>query len=113
MLEVQGGRAPMGVRGLHSSAQDADAPEDVRASSADSGTRQAADDGLQALAILARLHHVVAEPVALRHELGLGETDPVARQDLLLAAKHLGLKAKASLSSPERLTLAPLPALAV
>ncbi|PTT86994.1 type I secretion system permease/ATPase, partial [Pelomonas sp. HMWF004] len=70
-------------------------------------------DALQALCILARLHHVAAEPHALRHELGLGEADPVSRQDLLLAAKHLGLKAKASQSSIDRLTVAPLPALAV
>ncbi|MCE4556542.1 type I secretion system permease/ATPase [Roseateles cellulosilyticus] len=68
---------------------------------------------LQALSILARLHHVAAEPHALRHELGLGEHAPVSHEDLLLAAKHIGLKAKASQSSADRLTLAPLPALAV
>jgi subfamily B ATP-binding cassette protein HlyB/CyaB len=71
------------------------------------------DDALKALAILARLHHVAAEPQALRHELGLGENDPVTRRDLLLAAKHLGLKAKPTQSYSWRLTLAPLPALAV
>jgi len=71
------------------------------------------DAPLQALCILARLHHVAAEPHALRHELGLGENDAVGRQDLLLAAQHLGLKAKASQSTTDRLTLAPLPALAV
>ena len=67
---------------------------------------------LCALAVIARLHHVAAEPSALMHELGLGDSDELSRQDLLLAAKHLGLKAKATTSSAERLTLVHLPALA-
>ena len=46
------------------------------------------------------------------HELGLGHSDELSRQDLLLAARHLGLKAKASVSAADRLTLVPLPALA-
>ena len=45
--------------------------------------RSSQDGSLQALAILARLHHVAAEPHALRHGLGLGETDPVSQQSLL------------------------------
>ncbi len=68
---------------------------------------------LQALAIIARLHQVPAEPQALRHQLGLGEHQAVSTQDLLLAAKHLGLSAKLSRSSAERLGLVPLPALAL
>lgn len=71
------------------------------------------DGALQAVCTLARLHHLAAEPNALRHELGLGEHAAVSRQDLLVAAKHVGLKAKISRSSPERLTMAPLPALAL
>jgi len=71
-----------------------------------------AEFGLAALAVIARLHHVAVEPAALRHELGLGESDALSRQDLLLAARHLGLKAKATQTSAERLTLVPLPALA-
>ena len=67
---------------------------------------------LQALCVVARLHHIAAEPHALRHELGLGETAAVSEQDLLLAAQRIGLKAKVSRSTPDRLTLAPLPALA-
>jgi subfamily B ATP-binding cassette protein HlyB/CyaB len=43
----------------------------------------------------------------------VGETDPVSQQNLLLAAKRLGLKAKVTSSSVDRLTAAPLPALAV
>ncbi len=68
---------------------------------------------LQALCVLARLHHVAAEPEALAHALGLTPSEPVHKRELLLAAKHIGLKAKASQSSIERLTLAPLPALAL
>jgi subfamily B ATP-binding cassette protein HlyB/CyaB len=49
----------------------------------------------------------------LRHELGLGETDVVGSQDLLLAAHRIGLKAKVSRSTPERLPIVPLPALAL
>jgi subfamily B ATP-binding cassette protein HlyB/CyaB len=64
------------------------------------------------LVIIARLHHIAAEPAALRHELGLGHSDTLTHQDLLLAARHLGLKAKATTSTADRLTLVPLPALA-
>jgi len=71
------------------------------------------DGALAALCVIARLHHVAAEPQALRHELGLGEHDGISRRDLLLAARHLGLKAKPHQSSVDRLTLVPLPALAV
>ena len=67
---------------------------------------------LSALAVIARLHHVAAEPGALMHDLGLGHSDELSRQDLLLAARHLGLKAKASMSAADRLTLVHLPALA-
>lgn len=70
-------------------------------------------NALQALAIVARLHHVADEPGALRHEPGLDEHDAVSRDDLLLAAKHIGLKAEPARSGLDRLTLAPLPALAV
>ncbi|RQO54413.1 type I secretion system permease/ATPase [Paucibacter sp. KBW04] len=70
------------------------------------------DSTLAALAIVARLHHVAIEPSALRHQLGLGDTDNVSRQDLLLAARQLGLKAKSTSSSSDRLSLQPLPALA-
>jgi subfamily B ATP-binding cassette protein HlyB/CyaB len=70
------------------------------------------DTALAALAILARLHHIAADPKALRHQLGLGEHSPCRRQDLLFAARHLGLKAKTVRSSADRLSLVPLPALA-
>ncbi|WP_138858183.1 type I secretion system permease/ATPase [Inhella inkyongensis] len=67
---------------------------------------------LQALCVLARLQQVAAEPEALAHALGLAPSDAVGESELLLAAKHLGLKAKISRSTVERLTLTPLPALA-
>ncbi|WP_298388827.1 cysteine peptidase family C39 domain-containing protein, partial [Inhella sp.] len=67
---------------------------------------------MQALCVLARLHHVAAEPEALAHALGLTASQPVSNDDLLRAAQHLDLKAKWSRSSIDRLTLAALPALA-
>jgi subfamily B ATP-binding cassette protein HlyB/CyaB len=73
---------------------------------------EAARDPLAALCLLARLHQVAAEPAALRHALGRAPTEAVGTADLLLAAKHLGLKGKLSRSNAERLNLAPLPALA-
>jgi ATP-binding cassette, subfamily B, bacterial HlyB/CyaB len=68
--------------------------------------------GLQALCALARLHHIAADPAALAHELALG-SGAVGPHDLIRAAKHLGLKAKLFTCSVERLSLAPLPALAL
>ena len=67
---------------------------------------------LAALSVIARLHHVAADPAVLRHQLGLGESDAVSQQDLLRAARELGLKAKAITSTPDRLAMVPLPALA-
>ena len=73
---------------------------------------EARDGALAALAIVARLHHVAADVPSLRHSLGLGATDTPSMRDLLLAAKRLGLKAKPSRTTIDRLTLAALPALA-
>lgn len=69
-------------------------------------------DPLAALCLVARLHHVAAEPDSLRHALGRSASDPLEVVDLLLAARHLGLKARRSTSSAERLHGTPLPALA-
>jgi ATP-binding cassette, subfamily B, bacterial HlyB/CyaB len=68
---------------------------------------------LLALCLVARLHHIAADAATLSHQLGLLSSDPLSRDDLLRAAKHLGLKAKLSRTSIERLALTPLPALAV
>ena len=68
--------------------------------------------GLVALCALARFHQVAADPQTLGHQLGLSANQGVKPADLLLAARHLGLKAKWVQLTPERLRLAPLPALA-
>ena len=67
---------------------------------------------LSALCLIARLHHVAAEPVHLAHQLGWPPSFEPQPDDLLLAAQHLGLKAKRSRSTADRLALTPLPALA-
>ena len=68
---------------------------------------------LAALCAIARLHQTPADPATLAHQLGLSPTDAPQPDDLLRAAKHLGLKAKLSRTSIERLALTPLPALAL
>jgi subfamily B ATP-binding cassette protein HlyB/CyaB len=68
---------------------------------------------LPALCALARLHHVAADPASLRHRLGLAPSEPLRIQDLLRAAQLLGLKARRIRTHPDRLTLTPLPALAL
>ena len=68
---------------------------------------------LQALCLIARLHHVAADPATLTHQLGWSASHRPDINDLLLAAKHIGLKAKRSRTRADRLNLAALPALAV
>ena len=68
---------------------------------------------LQALTLIARLHHVACDAAALLHQLGRSSRDPFVVDDLLLVAKQLGLRAKRSRTSPDRLSLTPLPALAL
>lgn len=60
-----------------------------------------------------RLHQIAADPDTLAHQLGLSAIEPLQVQDLLLAAKHLGLKAKRSRTTIDRLGMTPLPALAL
>lgn len=71
------------------------------------------NSALLALCAIARFHQIAAEPATLAHQLGLLPSDPVSTDDLLRAAKSLGLKAKLSRSTPDRLQLTPLPALAL
>jgi ATP-binding cassette, subfamily B, bacterial HlyB/CyaB len=71
------------------------------------------ETGLAALCLVARIHQVSAEPAALRHHLGKTASDEVGEADLLIAAAHIGLKAKAITTSVDRLGTLPLPALAV
>ena len=68
---------------------------------------------LEAVCLIARLHSLAAEPAQLAHELGWPASHAPDLDDVLLAARHLGLKAKRSRSSMQRLGLVPLPALAV
>ena len=68
---------------------------------------------MQALAVIARLHHVPADPAALVHQLARSASDGAAAQDILLAARQLGLRAKLVQARPDRLDLTPLPALAL
>ncbi|MDP3332492.1 MAG: type I secretion system permease/ATPase [Methylococcaceae bacterium] len=74
------------------------------------------DTGLSALLTIAALHGIAADEAKLRHEYG-----PQANSNgrfcfttdtILLAAKSLGLTAKALTQAPERLAFAPLPAIA-
>jgi len=67
---------------------------------------------LSALCLIARLHHLAAAPEHLAHQLGWPHTFEPQADDLLLAAQHLGLKAKRICSAVDRLALTPLPALA-
>jgi subfamily B ATP-binding cassette protein HlyB/CyaB len=66
---------------------------------------------LAALCAIARFHQIAAEPATLAHQLGLTPSAAITTDDLLRAAKHLGLQAKLSRTTPERLPLTPLPAL--
>jgi ATP-binding cassette, subfamily B, bacterial HlyB/CyaB len=68
---------------------------------------------LQALALVARLHHVACEPAALIHQLGKSPGEAFLVDDLLLVAQQLGLRAKRVPVAPDRLLLTPLPALAL
>ena len=69
------------------------------------------DTGLACLVLLARLHGVAAEPEQLAHEFATGE--PFGVSEILLAAKQLGLKAKAARSDISRIDKLPLPAIAI
>jgi subfamily B ATP-binding cassette protein HlyB/CyaB len=68
---------------------------------------------LLALCIVARLHNIPADPAALLHFLGKGSSEALTVPDLLLCAKHLGLKASRTRRDPGRLPMTPLPALAL
>jgi ATP-binding cassette, subfamily B, bacterial HlyB/CyaB len=69
--------------------------------------------GLQLLCTIARLHLIAADPSTLAHQLGLQPSEPIGTNELLRAAKHIGLKAKLTTTTIQRLQLSPLPALAV
>lgn len=75
------------------------------------------DSGLVALLTIAGFHGIAADEAKLRHEFGVSQVAGVARagftvQTILLAAKSIGLTAKAVMQDPQRLDRAPLPAIA-
>ncbi len=67
------------------------------------------DSGLWALLAMAQFHQIAADEVALRHQFG---HQPLTAQTILLAADYLGMSARSVQQRPERLTHAPLPAIA-
>lgn len=70
------------------------------------------DTGLACLVMLARFHQIAADPDQLAHRFKVSG-EPLGKTEILLAARHLGLQAKAVTSSMDRLDRTPLPALAV
>jgi subfamily B ATP-binding cassette protein HlyB/CyaB len=71
-----------------------------------------AHGALAALCLIARLHQVAADPAGLAHQLALPPGEPASPDTLLLAARHLGLRARRVRTRTERLVHTPLPALA-
>ena len=69
------------------------------------------DTGLAALALIAGYYRIAAEPAQMKHELAIVGRDAKA-EDLLRAAKRIGLKARVVADiGAARLALAPLPAI--
>jgi len=69
------------------------------------------DTGLVCLVLVARVLGLAADAGQLRHRFALS-ADPVTVDDILRAARHLGLKSRSVRSEWERLHKTPLPALA-
>ena len=72
----------------------------------------APDLPLNGLVLLAQFHGIAADAQQLAHQFGRSG-EPFDETTLLLAAKHLGLKAKVSLQPASRIGMANLPALAI
>jgi subfamily B ATP-binding cassette protein HlyB/CyaB len=77
--------------------------------STDAGNKHLVDPGLLALVMLLRFHGVGASPEQILHRFGVGT---ISINEMLRAAKELGLKARSRLSSWDRLINTPLPAIA-
>src|SRR5262249_18954613 len=67
------------------------------------------DPGLAALVMLLRFHGLGADPEQIRHRFGRGT---IGIPEMLRCAKELGLKARARLTTWERLASTPMPAIA-
>ncbi len=65
------------------------------------------------MCLIARLQQISANPAHLAHQLGWPASHAPSTDGLLLAAQHLGLKARRHRSHTDRLNLVPLPALAL
>jgi subfamily B ATP-binding cassette protein HlyB/CyaB len=68
------------------------------------------DSGLLTFIMMARHHGIAVDESQLRHEFG---QERFTTERILLAAKHLDMKAKVVRQEPERLEYAPLPAIAI
>lgn len=73
--------------------------------------RDSTPDPLNLLCLVARLHQLACDPDTLRHALGLSPSQRLGPQDLVEAARHLGLKARRTRVALARLAHTPLPAL--
>ncbi len=62
------------------------------------------------MVLMARHHGIAVDEARLRHEFG---QERFSTERILLAAKHLGMSAKAIEQDPDRLERAPLPAIAI
>lgn len=69
------------------------------------------DTALACFVMMARFHSVAVEPEQLRHQFG-GSGKPLGEQEILLAAKASGLKARIVNTRFDRLARTPLPAIA-
>src|SRR5262249_8878114 len=76
--------------------------------STETGNVNSADPGLSALVMLLRFHGLGADPEQIRHRFGRGA---IGIPEMLRCAKELGLKARARLTTWERLASTPLPAI--
>jgi len=65
-----------------------------------------------ALCLIAAFHEIAADPAQLAHQLGLGPNDDAGPDEVLRAARLIGLKARRLPIRFERLARLPLPALA-
>ena len=72
--------------------------------------REEDESCLQCLVIMARLHGIAADVEQIRHEFAVGRAD-LGPEQLLLAAKKLGLIAKRTRVDMARLPATPLPAI--
>lgn len=107
----------MGTASATSPAMETAAPaQAAEGATADGGRQPGAPERvlgpLRALCAIGRLHHVAADPATLAHQLHLSTHEALVPGDLVRAARHLGLKARLSRTTADRLALTPLPALA-